>query len=641
MKNEDIIKIVIEYITEERYRQAILIDGEWGAGKTFFVKEQLLDRLKQCLNDTTIYYVSLYGVSSSQQIMDEIYSARQNQLLQEKFGDKNGDKIGKGIYFTSKLLSAGMKYFNIEKEDLPKLSEIIELKKMVIVFDDLERCEMEINQTLGVINSLTEHNDIKTIIIANQNEIGKMNFFKNVSSKYQVALDTRIQLEEKNKNENGTLSKEELIKKTEQLFSEDFLFKKIKEKLIGLTIYYQPNLSEVFVSILNNYVKNEKSKDYLLANKQKIVNIFEDNKHYNIRTLIFSVIAFDKFVKIIAGIEFAERKYIDDELNRVLTYTVISSIKIKSGKPIYIWEKGSAKSGIVHYDKKNFYNRVYGYKFVDDYLLKCILDKNEIEKTIIDVISEQKQYNDARRKEESLSFRKLHTWWELEDDEIDEILNKVLEELREQKYGPGYFKDIIVTLMQMNYEKIKNVTYKDFISLMAEKLKLYEGDFEREHLEVLSGDVNFVKKYNEIAEPLFKVIDNKKSVDSQVENSFLCDRTFWDDNFKNKCGKLKDTYIINNKFFHYITPERFIGQLQEAKTAEIYRFMDGIKVVYSFSNLNEFFKPDIPNIEDIIEKLDIKQICNKKKTKEMALKKLKETLQEYLKLIKQPEVKFN
>lgn len=152
---------------------------------------------------------------------------------------------------------------------------------MVIVFDDLERCEMEINQTLGVINSLTEHNDIKTIIIANQNEIGKMNFFKNVSSKYQVALDTRIQLEEKNKNENGTLSKEELIKKTEQLFSEDFLFKKIKEKLIGLTIYYQPNLSEVFVSILNNYVKNEKSKDYLLANKQKIVNIFEDNKHYN------------------------------------------------------------------------------------------------------------------------------------------------------------------------------------------------------------------------------------------------------------------------------------------------------------------------------------------------------------------------
>ena len=46
MKNEDIIKIVIEYITEERYKQAILIDGEWGAGKTFFVKEQLLDHNK-------------------------------------------------------------------------------------------------------------------------------------------------------------------------------------------------------------------------------------------------------------------------------------------------------------------------------------------------------------------------------------------------------------------------------------------------------------------------------------------------------------------------------------------------------------------------------------------------------------------
>ena len=47
MKNEDIIKIVIEYITEERYKQAILIDGEWGAGKTFFVKEQLFIDAKE------------------------------------------------------------------------------------------------------------------------------------------------------------------------------------------------------------------------------------------------------------------------------------------------------------------------------------------------------------------------------------------------------------------------------------------------------------------------------------------------------------------------------------------------------------------------------------------------------------------
>ena len=37
-------------------------------------------------------------------------------------------------------------------------------------------------------------------------------------------------------------------------FSEDIFYKKVKEKLIGLTIYYQPNLSDVFVAIIDKYI---------------------------------------------------------------------------------------------------------------------------------------------------------------------------------------------------------------------------------------------------------------------------------------------------------------------------------------------------------------------------------------------------
>ena len=47
MKDDDIIKNVLEYVKDERYRQAVLIDGEWGAGKTFFVKEKLLMKMKE------------------------------------------------------------------------------------------------------------------------------------------------------------------------------------------------------------------------------------------------------------------------------------------------------------------------------------------------------------------------------------------------------------------------------------------------------------------------------------------------------------------------------------------------------------------------------------------------------------------
>lgn len=238
MRDEDVLKQILEYVKDDRYHQAVLIDGEWGAGKTFFVKEKLVKYLVKKLKEKRIYYISLYGVSYSEQIIDEIYSSMVEEIIEKKFGEDKGKVLEKGISFTSKIVAAGMKYFNLESKDLPKLSDLKELKDTIIIFDDLERCEIEVNQTLGVINNLVEHNDVKIILVANQNEIGKMNFSKGLSHKYQMALDDRIELDEKGKkqeNNKVNYTKEQLIRRTEQLFSEDIFYKKVKEKLIGLT----------------------------------------------------------------------------------------------------------------------------------------------------------------------------------------------------------------------------------------------------------------------------------------------------------------------------------------------------------------------------------------------------------------------
>lgn len=640
MKDEDVIKIIEDYVKDDRYKQAVLIDGEWGSGKTFFVKEKLLESLKNNLPDKKIYYISLYGVSSAEQILDEIYSSMFGKIMEERLGEVNGKVAEKGILVTSKLFAAGMKYFNIEKQDLPKLSDVKELKSTVVIFDDLERCEIEINQTLGVINNLVEHNDIKIILVANQNEIGKMNFSKDISNKYQIVLNDKLNLEEGDKKEKDkaiVYTKEQLIKRTEQLFNEDALYKKVREKLIGLTIYYQPNMADVFVSVIDAYIKENKSKEYLLKNKQKIVNMFDEQKHYNIRTLIFSLIAFEKIFNIIDSIKFEEHRYIERELDSVLKYIVISSIRIKSGKAPYCWENSSVRSGIVHYDKKNIFNdQVYGYKFVDDYLLQCRLNEKEIVDTILKIVSEQKLYDESKELENSLAYGKLHPWWELEDNEIKEILYEILTELKDLKYEPRYFKDMIVTLMQMEYQNFKCFEYKDFVDLMAKKIQTYDGEFERRNLEVLSDDEEFVKKYVGIVQPLFEILDKKESKDKKEDNSFLCNKESWDKDFREKCQDNNQVYITDNKFFYYIDPDKFIIQLQNAKTAHIYNFMSGIKTVYCFSNLNEFFKNDIPNLRSILEKLDVKLICGDKKTKKIALNNLEEKLQEYLKLIERP-----
>ena len=115
--------------------------------------------------------------------------------------------------------SVSYTHLNIDTKDLPQLSDIKKLKDAIISFDDLERCELEINQTLGIINNLVEHNEIKVILVANQNEIGKINFSRGLSHKYQVAIDDRVKLDERGTQEDSKVryTKEQLIKRTEQL----------------------------------------------------------------------------------------------------------------------------------------------------------------------------------------------------------------------------------------------------------------------------------------------------------------------------------------------------------------------------------------------------------------------------------------
>ena len=54
-------------------------------------------------------------------------------------------------------------------------------------------------------------------------------------------------------------------------------------------------------------------------------------------------------------------------------------------------------------------------------------------------------------------------------------------------------------------------------------------------------------------------------------------------------------------------------ELKNAKVVEICNFIDGIRRVYSFSNLNDFFKMDIPNIKSILEAIDINELSKEKR----------------------------
>ena len=89
LTDKEITEILIEYIKEKRYTNAILIDGDWGTGKTFFIKKILLKELKKNVGKKDrCLYVSLYGIEDVVQISSKIYAEILVNSVTNFFEDK-------------------------------------------------------------------------------------------------------------------------------------------------------------------------------------------------------------------------------------------------------------------------------------------------------------------------------------------------------------------------------------------------------------------------------------------------------------------------------------------------------------------------------------------------------------------------
>jgi len=134
---------------------AVMINGPWGVGKTYLVKQFLQGRRQAGKKPV---YVSLYGLKTLDEIDEALFQALYPAL---------GWKITKLGLRVSKTL---LKRFGVEPNLKP--GEVIDkFSADIYVFDDLERSESPINQVMGYINEFVEHDGGKVVVIGNETEI--------------------------------------------------------------------------------------------------------------------------------------------------------------------------------------------------------------------------------------------------------------------------------------------------------------------------------------------------------------------------------------------------------------------------------------------------------------------------------------
>ena len=287
MTSKEIVDAVTSYVRDENAKYAILIDGAWGSGKTYLYENYLadaIDSIEVGKNERKHnVYISLYGISSIDSLAKQLIT---NYLIYVK---GNGNKlVKKGLKPLAGIIGVASSAFSFSigpvSADLSnvfeKLEGSIDVKDMVICFDDLERCTIPINEFFGFVNNLIEHCNCKVLILADEKNIGKIYANTNIEEKYLTVLsgdrkvveyigdgkNNRTQKTGLGKAPNGEITVEEVKKLNEILYSENYLYKDIKEKVIGKTMLYYPALKDVIKEVISG---NEKSKGIIQEGQYK------------------------------------------------------------------------------------------------------------------------------------------------------------------------------------------------------------------------------------------------------------------------------------------------------------------------------------------------------------------------------------
>lgn len=352
--------------------------------------------------------------------------------------------------------------------------------------------------------------------------------------------------------------------------------------------------------------------------------MFKNEDHLNIRTLIFSIISYEKIFNVVDSISNNSNLNTDlyNEEKKILLYLISESIKIKKGLDTNSKETDTNSKE----NDKNLTLPSTKYDFVDEYLNKRTLKNEEAIKKQIKSKLEDKQKDDIEfNKQKNSSFSKLQNWIHLEDKDIYKLLKNLKEDLNNNIYSPNNFGYIIQLLIFLNKVNFKNINYDEYIEPMKNQIE--NSSYSDELLRYLHS-VNFYdsedeQTYNTIIQPLIDIIYNEQQKNILKQYSFINNAKEWDTDFVQYCNSNIGLFMMNNAFFYYINVENLLKKIKNASLTEIYNLSSILRIIYINNNTYGYFKKDKVNLENFLDKLTNDSTLETNKiTRNLALKDL-------------------
>jgi len=495
----------------------IVLDGEWGVGKTTFWKNFSAKNF-----DKNSVYVSLFGKESTQEIKQEISL---------KFYRKN-KVVSKILEKFKKFIPAGIFSFLIKRFADNKIAEFSlimldslhtnKYKDAIICFDDFERISDKINlkEILGLISEYKEQQNCHIVMILNRSKMTAP------TKETQKGDEENLEAKEP---KNTSQIKED---KTEL----EIILSEYKDKIMDYEFYYDPTPQESF-SVISDKLEE--------VYQDAVSRYFTKHTIKNIRVMRRAINALNDYKQ---HLEDKLQKYQpikDNAITYILGISIINAMNSSAEIKQFLGKLDHRSNLTDVYDlyknRKNISDSKNELEFLDDadyyrlgmnilsYTKKSIIgaeEFNEIARNLItrEYNSENKQYKEIKK--------------EISDEYFKGVLDL--------RYDNDVFIKSLFAYLETNKDNIIDIVGVSPFLLYIETLTKFDEENKQKYHEfatkILLEYIRGVFENNQYQNLYTDILDEMIKFDKRVE-------------------ELHDNLITQNEIYKISSAERIIENI--------------------------------------------------------------------------------
>ena len=615
---EDLVESILDYIRSDYTDYAVMINGEWGAGKTYFWNNKVRKKIESMqLNGRryTTIYMSLYGISNLEEISKKIF-IETTQLMDKNLKKYMNNNEQTTIPEYAKTGIDMANFFGVTQNgDKVDYGEFFATDDKVLCFDDLERANVDVIDILGYINNFVEHDNIKTIIICNEKELSTKLKSSNLEMKTFIATYLLDKQNELNKADKPMVEK--IRDKIEHVFDKANDYERIKEKLIGETFEYAPKFDYIINGILMRYESNPDLIRFLRENTGLIISTFNKSGTRNLRILKHALNDFKKIYEMVS-------KAYPNTSNRVmqtmLIFTIAVSFEIKAGKItkdkfVNIKDNEEYKSILVSsrilMDNRQFYikefDNNYYYNFKSEYRFFKFIEYY-VRTRIFDMKLFKENMETIRNTvdtENLPAYKRLLTeeYWKISDDEFDKVIADILEDVKQGNLRLidnvkiyAYFSYFSKkNLIDYDLKTIKNVFFNgmNLAALKSEYCTNVEEELGKIAIEEVAEEMDdILKHFNTLNEQLHDKMLKEKA--EEIFKYIPMKMELFYEKFDRECMQIP--------IFKYYDPYQMFQRISCASNEDIVLIKE--KLVDRANKYTKQIEPEIKKIKQLKQIID-------------------------------------